>query len=87
MTSSRIVRVQRVAYSDKDFQEAITQFAQEQVKRLHNLVLTHHVSDDHVKNLIGLETHYKKAHKLQLQNALVHTKSKEVNKGMHLTFH
>ncbi|KAG1825231.1 hypothetical protein DFJ58DRAFT_738557 [Suillus subalutaceus] len=66
----------------KALQEAITQFVQEQGKKLHDSALAHHVSDDHVKNLIGLETHYKKARELQLRNALVHAKSKEVNEGL-----
>ncbi|KAG2058445.1 hypothetical protein BDR06DRAFT_1004159 [Suillus hirtellus] len=66
----------------KALQEAITQFVQEQGKRLYDLALAHHISNDHIKNLISLETHYKKACELQLQNALIHAKSKEVNKGL-----
>ncbi|KAG2100524.1 hypothetical protein BD769DRAFT_1393946 [Suillus cothurnatus] len=51
-------------------------------KKLHELALAHHVSDKHVKNLIGLQTHYKKTREPQLHNALIHAKAKEVNNGL-----
>jgi len=66
----------------KSLQDAIAQFIQDHRKKLHELALAHHVSDKHVKNLIGLQTHYKKTREPQLHNALIHAKAKEVNNGM-----
>ncbi|KAG1820769.1 hypothetical protein EV424DRAFT_1539310 [Suillus variegatus] len=80
--ASHVLKTAQNKERSKALQEAITQFVQEQGERLHDLVLTHHISDNHIKNLISLETHYKKAHKPQLRNTLIHTKSKEVNEGL-----
>ncbi|KAG2140389.1 hypothetical protein BD769DRAFT_1384130 [Suillus cothurnatus] len=66
----------------KSLQDAIAQFVQDQGKKLHELALAHHVSDEHIKNLISLQTHYKKTHEPQLRNVLIHAKTKEVNNGL-----
>lgn len=84
--ASRALKTAQNKERSKALQDAIAQFVQDHGKKLHELALAHHVSDDHVKNLIGLQTHYKKTREPQLRNALVHAKSKEVNEGMHFTF-
>ncbi|KAG1855300.1 hypothetical protein F4604DRAFT_1932362 [Suillus subluteus] len=80
--ASHMLKTAQNKESSKALQDAIAQFIQDYGKKLHELVLAHHVSDDHVKNLIGLQTHYKKTREPQLHNALVHAKSKEVNEGL-----
>ncbi|KAG1738700.1 hypothetical protein EDD22DRAFT_787178 [Suillus occidentalis] len=80
--ASRALKTAQNKERSKALQDAIAQFVQDHGKKLHELALAHHVSDDHVKNLIGLQTHYKKTREPQLRNALVHAKSKEVNKGL-----
>ena len=42
---------------------------------------THNVTTDKVKDLIGTHTHYRKARKPALHNAILHATAAEVNKG------
>lgn len=65
----------------KKLQDAISKFIQDQSNRLHELAVAHGASDKQVKDILGLKTHYHKERHVQLRNAIVHVKSKELNEG------
>ncbi|KIJ58005.1 hypothetical protein HYDPIDRAFT_56796, partial [Hydnomerulius pinastri MD-312] len=77
--SRGIVKAQN-ATKAKLLDNAIEAFMKEQKSKLEALARQHDVTVDHVKQLIGGETHYHTTCKAQLRNALVHAKALEVNK-------
>jgi hypothetical protein len=79
---SHAIKMAQKVEKRKKLQDAIATFIQDQSNRLHELAVTHDVSDKQVKDILGLKTHYHKECRTQLRNAIVHVKSKELNEGM-----
>ncbi|KAF9231140.1 hypothetical protein BU15DRAFT_68578 [Melanogaster broomeanus] len=78
--SREIARAQKAAKA-KLLYESIEAFLKDQRSKTEALARQHDVTVDHVKQLIGGETHYHTSRKIQLRNALVHAKAVEVNTG------
>lgn len=78
---SHAIKMAQKVEKRKKLQDAIATFIQDQSNRLHELAVTHDVSDKQVKDILGLKTHYHKERRAQLRNAIVHVKSKELNEG------
>ncbi|KAF9231946.1 hypothetical protein BU15DRAFT_67898 [Melanogaster broomeanus] len=78
--SCKIARAQKAAKA-KLLYESIEVFLNDQRSKTEALSRQHDVTVDHVKQLIGGETHYHTSQKIQLRNALVHAKAVEVNTG------
>ncbi|KAF9242896.1 hypothetical protein BU15DRAFT_43446 [Melanogaster broomeanus] len=78
--SREIARAQKAAKA-KLLYKSIEAFLNDQRSKTEALSRQHDVTIDHVKQLIGGETHYHTSRKIQLRNALVHAKAVEVNTG------
>ncbi|KAG0695697.1 hypothetical protein DFH29DRAFT_806240, partial [Suillus ampliporus] len=81
--ASRAIKSAKRKEEENTLNESIKTYLEEQGKKLREIALKHNVSEDHIKNLVGYHTHYKKMRAPQLKNALVHTKAQEVNGGMY----
>ncbi|KAF9235514.1 hypothetical protein BU15DRAFT_51293, partial [Melanogaster broomeanus] len=75
-----IARAQKAAKA-KLLYESIEVLLKDQRSKTEALACQHDITIDHVKQLIGGETHYCTSQKIQLRNALVHAKAVEVNTG------
>jgi hypothetical protein len=53
----------------------------EQAQRMDEITLEHGVTVEKVKKLVGGTKHYTGSRSAQLENALMHAKAEEVNKG------
>ncbi|KAF9245370.1 hypothetical protein BU15DRAFT_58971 [Melanogaster broomeanus] len=82
--SRDIARAQKAAKA-KLLYESIEAFLKDQRSKTETLARQHDVTVDHVRQLIGGETHYHTSRKIQLRNALVHAKAVEVNTVQLLT--
>ncbi|KAG1871387.1 hypothetical protein F4604DRAFT_1583202 [Suillus subluteus] len=63
----------------KRLHEALTIHLDEQKLKIDSISHAHHVTPKYINDLIGNHTKYHTSHKVQLTNALVHAKAKEMN--------
>ncbi|KAI6145995.1 hypothetical protein BKA82DRAFT_78213, partial [Pisolithus tinctorius] len=63
----------------KELHDALKSFLHSQNAKLEAIATANNITFDHVKGLINMKTNYHHSHCDMLQNALVHTKSLEVN--------
>ena len=68
----------------KKLDDAIKAFTEDQHTQIENLAKAHYVKVEKIKDLIRVYTHYKKAWKPNLWNAIVHIKAMEINQGRQL---
>lgn len=60
---------------------AIQQMLAEEAQKVNDIALEHGVTVEKVKKLMGGIKNYKSSHSAQLENALMHAKAEQVNKG------
>ena len=81
--SRKIVHEQK-KLAAKKLDDAIKAFTEDQYARIEELAKAHNVKVEKIKDLVGVYTHYKKARKPNLWNAIVHVKAMEINQGRQL---
>lgn len=86
--SRKISSLQRKE-SEEALHSSIRQLLAEQAQRMNEIALEHGVSVEKVKKLMGGTKHYTASRSAQLENALMHAKAEEVNRGnvLHLFEH
>jgi hypothetical protein len=65
----------------KKLDDAIKAFTEDQYARVEELSKAHNVKDKKIKDLVRVYTHFKKAQKPNLWNAIVHVNAMEINQG------
>lgn len=60
---------------------AIQQMLAEEAQKVNDIALEHGVTVEKVKKLMGGIKNYKSSRSAQLENALMHAKAEQVNKG------
>jgi predicted XRE-type DNA-binding protein len=78
--SREIARRQRKLNTEK-LNTDIKAFVEAEQLKIAEIAKAHNVTTDKVKDLVGTHTHYRKARKPALHNAILHAKAAEVNKG------
>ncbi|KAG2089874.1 uncharacterized protein F5147DRAFT_780519 [Suillus discolor] len=76
--SQKIKKDQRTAVT-KHLHDAVAKHLQEQKNAVILLSLTHNITPKHIDNMISNQTKYHTARKVNLTNALIHAKAKEMD--------
>lgn len=83
--ASRALGYEERKVREKKLNNAIKRFTDTQQEQIVDMAREHSVAQDKIKDLIGMQTHYKKSRKPNLHNAILHFKAQEVNEGKIIT--
>jgi hypothetical protein len=79
--SSHKITSQQHKEAEDALNSAIQQLLAEEAQKVNDIALEHGVTVEKVKKLMGGIKNYKSSCSTQLENALMHAKAEEVNKG------
>ncbi|KAG1791003.1 hypothetical protein EV424DRAFT_1337699 [Suillus variegatus] len=79
--ASRKITSQQRKEAEDMLNSAIQQMLAKEAQKVNNIALEHGVTVEKVKKLMGGIKNYKSSHSAQLENALMHAKAEQVNKG------
>ncbi|KAG1794347.1 uncharacterized protein HD556DRAFT_1236853 [Suillus plorans] len=79
--ASRKIKRDQTTEKRKRLHNAVAEYLEEQRVKIEALSRAHSVTPKAINDIIGGQTHYRNSRKMQVKNALVHAKSKEMNAG------
>lgn len=84
--ASRKIKRDQKTRASKDLHDALTIHLDAQKMKINSLAHAHNVTPKYINDLIGNHTKFHTSRKVQLTNALIHAKAKEMNSGK-LNYH